>query len=307
MAREKSRMGKRLCSMTGFAREAGTLADGTAHAWEMKSVNGRGLELRFRLPPGLDALEAPARDAAAKRLKRGNVQIGLALRSEGRTPLMPDPAALERALELAMGLATRIPGAAPPRAEALLALPGVMRAEQAELTEAEEEARRGVLLASFHRALATLWESRAAEGDRLAGIVTALLDEIEALCAAAGAEAANQPAAQQARLSETLANLLGEAGRARFPEERLAQEVALLAAKSDVREELDRLAAHLGAARTLVAEGEGAGRKLDFLVQEFVREANTLCSKSASVALTRIGLDLKAAIERLREQAANVE
>jgi uncharacterized protein (TIGR00255 family) len=293
--------------MTGFAREAGTLADGAAYAWEMKSVNGRGLELRFRLPPGLDALEAPAREAAAKRLKRGNVQIGLALRSEGRTPLMPDLAALERALELAMGLAARIPGAAPPRAEALLALPGVMRAEQAELTEAEEEARRGVLLASFHRALATLWESRAAEGDRLAGIVTALLDEIEALCAAAGAEAANQPAAQQARLSETLASLLGEVGRARFPEERLAQEVALLAAKSDVREELDRLAAHLGAARALVAEGEGAGRKLDFLVQEFVREANTLCSKSASVALTRIGLDLKAAIERLREQAANVE
>ncbi|MBS7813199.1 YicC/YloC family endoribonuclease [Roseococcus pinisoli] len=300
-------MKKRLCSMTGFAREAGTLADGTAYAWELKSVNGRGLELRFRLPSGLDALEAPAREAAGKRLKRGNVQIGLTLRGESRAPLMPDPAALERALELATSLAARIPGAAPPRAEALLALPGVMRAEQVELTEAEEEARRAVLLAAFRGALDTLWESRAAEGDRLADIVTALLDEIEALCAAAGAEAANQPAAQQARLNETLAGLLGEAGRARFPEERLAQEVALLAAKSDVREELDRLAAHLGAARALVKEGEGAGRKLDFLVQEFVREANTLCSKSASVALTRIGLDLKAAIERLREQAANVE
>ncbi|WP_421989456.1 YicC/YloC family endoribonuclease [Roseococcus sp.] len=300
-------MSKRLCSMTGFAREAGTLADGTAYAWEMKSVNGRGLELRFRLPNGMDALEAPAREAGSKRLKRGNVQIGLTLRGEARAPMTPDPVALERALELALGLAARIPGAAPPRAEALLALPGVMRAEQAELTEAEEEARRGLLLAAFQRGLKALWESRAAEGARLAEIVTALLDEIEALCAAAGAEASNQPAAQQARLSETLANLLGEAGRARFPEERLAQEVALLATKSDVREELDRLAAHLAAARALVAEGEGAGRKLDFLVQEFVREANTLCSKSASVALTRIGLDLKAAIERLREQAANVE
>lgn len=300
-------MSQRLCSMTGFAREAGTLADGAAYAWEMKSVNGRGLELRFRLPPGLDALEAPARDAAAKRLKRGNVQIGLALRSEARAPLMPDPAALERVLELATGLAARIPGAAPPRAEALLALPGVMRAEQAELTEAEEEARRTALLATFQRALATLWDSRAAEGDRLAAIVTGLLDEIEALRAAAAAEAATQPSQQQARLMETLDGLLGEAGRARFPEERLAQEVALLAAKSDIREELDRLAAHIDAARALVAAGEGAGRKLDFLVQEFVREANTLCSKSASVALTRIGLDLKAAIERLREQAANVE
>lgn len=300
-------MNQRLCSMTGFAREAGTLADGAAYAWEMKSVNGRGLELRFRLPAGLDALEAPAREAAARRLKRGNVQIGLTLRSEARAPLMPDPAALERVLELATSLAARIPGALPPRAEALLALPGVMRAEQPELTEAEEEARRGLLLAAFRSALATLWESRAAEGARLRDIVTALLDEIAALREAAAAEAMAQPSAQQARLMETLDGLLGESGRARFAEERLAQEVALLAAKSDVREELDRLAAHIAAARALVAEGEGAGRKLDFLVQEFVREANTLCSKSASVALTRIGLDLKAAIERLREQAANVE
>ncbi|WP_424814352.1 YicC/YloC family endoribonuclease [Roseococcus sp. YIM B11640] len=300
-------MTKRLCSMTGFSREAGTLADGTAFAWEMKSVNGRGLELRFRLPAGLDALEGPAREAASKKLKRGNVQIGLALRSETRAPLMPDPAALERVLELATGLAARIPGAEPPRAEALLGLPGVMRAELAEPSEAEEEVRRAALIAAFQRALATLVASRAGEGDRLREIVTGLLDEIEALRTAAAEEAATQPAQQQARLMETLDGLLGENGRARFPEERLAQEVALLAAKSDVREELDRLAAHIHAARALVAEGEGAGRKLDFLVQEFVREANTLCSKSASVALTRIGLDLKAAIERLREQAANVE
>lgn len=299
-------MTQRLCSMTGFAREAGTLADGSAFAWEMKSVNGRGLELRFRLPPGLDALEGPAREAATRRLKRGNVQIGLALKQEGRAPLTPDLAALDRMVELAQALAARL-GGEPPRAEALLALPGIFRAEQAEPSEAEEEARRGALLAAFQRGLAALWESRMAEGARLAAILTALLDEIEALCTVAAAEAATQPEAQRARLMENLAALLGEAGRARFPEERLAQEVALLAAKSDVREELDRLGAHLAAARALVAEGEGAGRKLDFLVQEFVREVNTLCSKSASVALTRIGLELKAAIERLREQAANVE
>jgi uncharacterized protein (TIGR00255 family) len=138
-------------------------------------------------------------------------------------------------------------------------------------------------------------------------VLAALLDEIAALREAAAAEAAAQPAQQRARWMESLAGLLDENARTRIPEERLAQEVALLAAKSDVREELDRLAAHLDAARALLAEGEGAGRRLDFLVQEFVREANTLCSKSASVALTRIGLDLKAAIERLREQAANVE
>jgi uncharacterized protein (TIGR00255 family) len=215
-------------------------------------------------------------------------------------------AALDRMVEMAQALAARL-GAEPPRAEALLGLPGIFRAEQAEPSEAEEEARRAVLLAAFQRALKALWESRAAEGARLAGILTALLDEISALCAAAASEAATQPEAQRAKLMDSLHALLGEAGRNRFPEERLAQEVALLAAKSDVREELDRLGAHLAAARALVAEGEGAGRKLDFLVQEFVREANTLCSKSASVALTRIGLELKAAIERLREQAANVE
>ncbi|MBS7790864.1 YicC family protein [Roseococcus sp. SDR] len=299
-------MTQRLCSMTGFAREAGLLPDGTAFAWEMKSVNGRGLELRFRLPPGLDALEGPAREAAAKRFKRGNVQIGLTLKQEGRAPLSPDMAALDRMVELAEALAARL-GAEKPRAEALLGLPGIFRAEQPEPSEAEEEARRAALLAAFQRALAALWDSRAAEGARLSGILTALLDEIEALCAAAATEAATQPAAQRAKLMESLDALLGESGRARFSEDRLVQEVALLAAKSDVREELDRLGAHLAAARALVAEGEGAGRKLDFLVQEFVREANTLCSKSASVALTRIGLELKAAIERLREQAANVE
>ena len=299
-------MTQRLCSMTGFAREAGHLADGSAFAWELKSVNGRGLELRFRLPPGMDALESAAREAASKLLKRGNVQIGLSLKQDSRPALQPDMAALDRMVALATTLAARL-GSERPRAEGLLALPGIFRSEQGEASEAEEAARRSQLLASCKSALTALRVSRESEGARLAEILTALLDEIAALCAAAATEAATQPAAQQARLSETLTALLGEADRARFPEERLAQEVALLAAKSDVREELDRLAAHLAAARALVAEGEGAGRKLDFLVQEFVREANTLCSKSASVTLTRIGLELKAAIERLREQAANVE
>lgn len=295
-----------LQSMTGFAREAGTLADGTAYAWELKSVNGRGLDLRLRLPGGLDALEPALRDAAARRLKRGNVQLGLALRAEARPSLAPDAAALDQAVRLAVELAQRL-GAPPPRAEALLALPGVMRAEAAEASEEDESARRAALLAAFDRALAGLVAARRAEGARLVVILTALLDDIEALCAAAAAEAATQPAQQRERWLESLAALLDENARARIPEERLAQEVAILASKSDVREELDRLAAHIAAARALVAAGEGAGRKLDFLVQEFVREANTLCSKSASVALTRTGLDLKAAIERLREQAANVE
>ncbi|WP_027285713.1 YicC/YloC family endoribonuclease [Rubritepida flocculans] len=295
-----------LMSMTGFAREAGQLPDGTAYAWELRSVNGRGLDLRLRLPGGLDALEPALREAAAKRLRRGNVQASLTLKAESRPALTPDPAALERALELALGLAQRL-GAPPPRAEALLALPGVLRAESPEPEEAAEEAKRAALLAGFQRALEGLVAARRGEGARLRPVLEALLEEIAGLREAAAAEAAAQPAQQRARWLESLATLLDENARARIPEERLAQEVALLAARSDVREELDRLAAHLEAARALLAEGEGAGRKLDFLVQEFVREANTLCSKSASVALTRIGLDLKAAIERLREQAANVE
>lgn len=295
-----------LQSMTGFAREAGQLPGNAAFAWELKSVNGRGLDLRFRLPGGLDVLEPQLREAAAKLLKRGNVQIGLLVRSESRPVPQLDAAALDQAVKQALTLAQRL-GAPPPRAEALLALPGVMRAETPEVTEAEEEARRAALLASFQRAVAALAASRREEGARLVAILTALLVEIEALCAAAALEAATQPAQQQARWRESLAALLDDNARARIPEERLAQEIAILATKSDVREELDRLAAHIAAARALVQAGEGAGRKLDFLVQEFVREVNTLCSKSASVALTRLGLDLKAAIERLREQAANVE
>jgi uncharacterized protein (TIGR00255 family) len=219
--------------------------------------------------------------------------------------LTPDPAALEQALRLALDLAARIPGAPPPRAEALLALPGVLRAESSELDEAAEEARRVVVTKGFTAALQALAKSRAAEGARLAEILGVLIDEIAALVTLARDAAADQPAQQKARLRESLAALLE--GERRVPEERLAAEVALLAAKSDVREEIDRLNAHIAEARALLASGDAVGRRLEFLTQEFVREANTLCSKSATVALTRLGLDLKAAIERLREQAANVE
>lgn len=298
-----------LMSMTGFARESGALADGTAFAWELRSVNGRGLDLRLRLPPGLDALEPGLREATAKRLKRGNVSATLTLRREERPRLAPDPAALEQALALALDLAQRIPGAPPPRAEALLALPGVMRATEAETPdEAAEEARRAALATSYAQALEGLAAARRAEGGKLATILGGLLDEIATLREDAAREAAGQPEAQRQRFVEQLEALIGGTGAAaRVPEERLAQEIALLASRSDVREELDRLSAHIDAARALLRAGEAAGRKLEFLTQEFVREANTLCSKSASVPLTRIGLDLKAAIERLREQAANVE
>jgi uncharacterized protein (TIGR00255 family) len=297
-----------LASMTGFARESGTLPDGTSFVWELRSVNGRGLDLRLRVPNGLDAIEAALREAAGKRLKRGNVSATLTLKREERAPrLTPDPAALEQAIALATSVAQRL-GAPPPRAEAILALPGVLRAETVEPDEAAEEAKRAALIAAFDTALQGLVAARGREGAQLATILGALLDEIAALREAAATEAATQPEAQRQRLMENLARLLGEGdARARIPEERLAQEVAMLAQRSDVREELDRLSAHVAEARRLLAGGEAVGRKLEFLTQEFVREANTLCSKSASVGLTRLGLELKAAIERLREQAANVE
>ncbi|GGG24209.1 hypothetical protein GCM10010964_10430 [Caldovatus sediminis] len=303
-----------LASMTGFARAEGTLPDGTSFLWEARSVNGRGLDLRLRLPNGLDPLEPALRELAAGRLRRGNVSATLTLRREERAAarLLPDPAALEQALALALDLARRIPGAPPPRAESLLALPGVLRAETAaEEDEAAREARHAALLDGFARTLDGLVASRRTEGAKLATILGALLDEIAALREAAAAIAASQPEAQQARLRAQLAALLegadGAALARRVPEDRLAAEVALLATRSDVREELDRLGAHIDQARALLRAGEAVGRKLDFLVQEFAREANTLCAKSATTALTRTGLDLKAAIERLREQVANVE
>jgi uncharacterized protein (TIGR00255 family) len=305
--REKRDMAAPLSSMTGFARESGTLPDGAAYVWELRSVNGRGLDLRLRMPPGFDALEQPLKEAAGRAMKRGNIQAALSVKGEGRAMPTPDPAALDRLVEIAEALRARLPGAPPVTAEGLLALPGVFRTESAEPDEAQLQARAKEAAAAFERAVASLVASRRAEGEKLRAILHQLLDEIAALRDDAAREAAEQPQAQRARLEESLANLLTPEARTRIPEERLAQEVALLAAKSDVREELDRLSAHIDAARALLAEGEGAGRKLDFLTQEFVREANTLCSKSASVALTRIGLALKAAIERLKEQAANVE
>jgi uncharacterized protein (TIGR00255 family) len=297
-------MNASLASMTGFARAQGEAA-GTAWIWELRSVNGRGLEVKLRLP-GLDALEPGLREAAGKLLKRGNVSGTLTLRREAASGLTADKEALARVTELAIALADTIPGALPPRAELLLALPGVMRnVSNQDEPEDAQAAVQAAVQTGFVAALEGLVAARAAEGARLTGIVTGLLDEIAALHAVATAEAATQPALHLARLREQLAEILGATPG--LPEERIAQELALLATKSDVREELDRLAAHIAAARALLAEGVAIGRKFDFLVQEFNREANTLCSKSASLALTATGLQMKAAIEQLREQVANIE
>jgi uncharacterized protein (TIGR00255 family) len=294
--------------MTGFARTDGQ-HEGMAWVWELRSVNGRGLDFKLRLPPGLDAMEPALREAAGQVLRRGNVTANATLRREERPRMVADPAALEQALALAWDLTARIPGAPPPTAEGLLALPGVLRAANAGDDEAVTVAHRAALAAGFTAALEQLAANRQAEGARLAAVLSGLLDEIAALRDGAIVQAADQPAAQRARLQDALAALLRDAPvqHDRLPEERLAQEVALLATRSDVREELDRLGSHIEAARALLAEGAQVGRRFDFLVQEFVRETNTLCAKSASTALTTTGLRLKAAIEQLREQIQNVE
>jgi uncharacterized protein (TIGR00255 family) len=294
-----------MASMTGFGRAQGEV-EAISWVWELRSVNGRGLDVKLRLPAGLDALEAGLKDAAAKILKRGNVSGTLSIKRDAVSGLTADLAALERVKALAIELVDNIPGALPPRAELLLALPGVMRNVSAQDDSDElKAALAAAVQAGFAEALAELVASRAAEGARLAGIVGAVLDEVAGLQQQAAAEAALQPGLHMAKLQAQLAEILGATPG--LPAEKIAQEVALLATKSDVREELDRLAAHIASARELLAEAANVGRKLDFLMQEFNREVNTLCSKSASLPLTAIGLKLKAAVEQLREQVQNIE
>ena len=292
-----------LASMTGFARTEG-LEGGLNWAWELRSVNGRGMDLKLRLPPGFDTIEPGLREEASRALRRGNVTANLVAKRDDRTRLTADQAVVDELLRLALELAARIPGASAPRAEALLALPGVLRPAAAAddgVTAAQLAAVRG----GYSAALAALVASRRAEGARLADLLGTQLSEVAALRDTAVTEAVEQPALQRARMMDNLAALLRD--QPGLPEERIAQEVALLASRSDVREELDRLTSHIEAARALLNEAAGIGRKFDFLVQEFVREVNTLCSKSASVPLTATGLRLKAVIEQMREQVQNVE
>lgn len=291
--------------MTGFARAEGR--DDSLHwIWELKSVNGRTLDLRCRLPAGMDGLEPIARASVAEKLRRGNVSVSLTLMRGAKPPKIRIN---REVLAQLVGVVNELQGqveAAPPRLDGLLAVRGVVDViEEEEEDEAVRQARQERIAATLTEALDALRRMRAAEGARLATIVGGHLDEIEKLRAAAAATAAVQPPALRERLRSQVAALLESVPA--LPEERLAQEAALIIAKGDVREELDRLAAHVAAARDLMAENGAVGRKLDFLCQEFNREANTLCSKSTDVELTRIGLALKAAIEQLREQIQNIE
>jgi len=295
-----------LRSMTAYARAQGS-DEQLTWTWEIRGVNGRGLDVRARLPTGFDRLDQPLRQRVQARLQRGNLQVGLTLRRGIDTSnikvnreLLTQLAAIAEELH-EQGRAVSA------SADGLLALPGVLERVEDSDTEQDEQqaARDAAMLVDFEEALADLIRMREAEGQRLGKLLTGHLDEIEAAIEAAKACAAAQPEAVRQRLSELLSELL-EAAPA-LPEERLAQEAALLVSKTDVREELDRLRAHLEAARNLLSEGGAIGRRLDFLCQEFNREANTLCAKSPDVELTGIGLQLKAVIDQLREQVQNLE
>jgi uncharacterized protein (TIGR00255 family) len=288
--------------MTGFARADGD-EHGIAWAWEVKSVNGRSLDLRLRLAPGFDALEPQLRAALARRFRRGSFTGNLSLTRTTPTALRVNRAALLQLVALADELAGEIE-AAPPRIDGLLGLRGVVETVEGE-DAALLDARREALLAGWETALVGLAAARAEEGARLAALAAGQLDETAALVGAAEACAAAQPAAIRDRLRATLETLADLAPG--MPEERIAQEAALLAARADVREEIERLRAHIDQARDLLREGEAVGRRLDFLCQELNREANTLCSKSADIELTRVGLALKAVVEQFREQVQNIE
>ncbi|HZP20543.1 MAG TPA: YicC/YloC family endoribonuclease [Bauldia sp.] len=288
--------------MTGFARTAGVDA-GRSWVWELRSVNGKGLDIRLRLPPRLERLEAAARERVARRITRGNVQATLSFASgaEGET-FRINEAVLADVLAAIERLAPRV-NAQPPTLDGILSIKGVVEfAEAIPETDPTFDAR---LLASLDDALASLVAIRSQEGAAIAAVLGLRLDEIARLAGTAEASPARTPQAIRNRLAEQVAMLL-DAAPALDPD-RLFQEAVLLATKADIREELDRLSAHVEAARLLIAEGGAVGRRLDFLAQEFNREVNTLCAKANDRELTAIGLDLKAVVDQFREQVQNLE
>ena len=292
-----------IASMTGFAREAGTTGP-YSWAWEVKSVNGRGLEIRVRTPAGFDALAEEARQTLSRGLTRGQCQLSLTLSRTGGSPrVRVNEAALTALIETLSALPqnARI---GPATLDGLLAVRGVVEVE-----EADSEEVAAALHADLRAAVAplaqALIEARKTEGRALAQVLEAQFAAMERLVDAAAASPARSPEAIRARLEAQIDTLLETKGS--FDRDRLHQEAVLIATRADIQEEIDRLRAHIASARALLADGGAVGRKLDFLAQEFGREANTLCSKANDVSLSRIGLDLKAVVDQFREQVQNVE
>jgi len=293
-----------LSSMTGFARGHG-VSGAYSWSWELKSVNAKGLDLRLRLPPGWDAVETPARVAAALVLARGTVYGTLTVEREGVTPVVRvNEPVLNAVLATLKGLAGRVDAAAP-RLDGILSLKGVIEVIDEDEREDDRRAAEAAVIAGFRAALAELAAMRAREGAALGQVLTQRISEIAALAARAEVAPGRKPEAIKARIAEQVATLLD--ATTRFDPDRLHQEAILIASKADIREELDRLASHVAQVGRLIADGGAIGRRLDFLAQELNREANTLCSKSNEVELTNIGLELKSVVEQFREQVQNLE
>ena len=291
-------------SMTGFARADGATANLTWH-WEVRSVNGRGFDVRLRVPPGFEGLEPRIREILGKHVVRGSVTVNLGVRrTHGQAQIQLNEPALRQVVE-ALERLRGIVSVGPPSAEALLGIKGVLELVEPEENEAEVLTRAEAMLASLTEAVQSMVRARTEEGSRLQAIVLDQLATIEHLVAAIERSPARAPDAVRQRLKEQVGRLM-DTGTT-LDEGRLYQEAALLATRADAEEELKRLTAHISAAKELLASREPAGRRLDFLAQEFNREANTLCSKSSDVDTTRAGLDLKAVIDQMREQVQNIE
>lgn len=292
-----------LKSMTGFARLDGSAA-GSRFAWELRSVNGRGLDLRLRLPTGFDAVEIAVRRKASEALARGNVSINLTVARETSVQTFRIDETLLSALIDTARRHSGTPGLRDASLDGLLAVRGVVEVVEAVPDEETAKAFEAELIVAFGKALTDFQASRAAEGVALSRILGEQVDEIARLVTEAEALPARTPEAVRARLEEQLAVLLA---REDLDPQRLHVEAALIATRADIREEIDRLKAHIAQARELMASDAAVGRRLDFLAQEFNRESNTLCSKSNDTALTRIGLALKAVVDQFKEQVQNVE
>nr|WP_298104676.1 YicC/YloC family endoribonuclease [uncultured Shinella sp.] len=293
-----------LQSMTGFARVEGT-SGRTRWAWELRSVNGKGLDLRLRLPPGLEALEADVRRLAGEAFSRGNLQIGLATSvSEAQVEAVVNQGALAAVLALRDQLAGTI-DPAPLKLDTLLSVRGIVDFREAEESETERTTRDADIRTGLAEAIRRLADMRRKEGAALAEVLLGQVARIETLTATVEADPSRSVSAIAERLSAQVAMLMQ--GTTALDRDRLHQEAALLATKADLREEIDRLKAHVRAARELIAEGGPIGRKLDFLAQEFNRESNTICSKSNAAAVTAAGIELKVVIDQFREQVQNLE
>lgn len=292
-----------LSGMTGFARVTGE-AEWGAWAWEAKSVNGRGLDVRVNTPPGFDALERAVKAAASKRFNRGSLQVSLRIELSDQTGGATIDHALLDTLIAAAGKANGADISSEAIAT-LMTIKGVVETGTANIRDVAANADvMAELEVAAVRALEELEQARRAEGGALKAVLSGLVDELAATTQSAIELAADQPSLLKARLTKQLEELGADQ---QVDAERLAAELAVTAAKADVREELDRLLAHFDSARKLLAGGSPVGRKLDFLAQELNREANTLCSKSIGLDLTNAGLSLKGTIDQFKEQAANVE